>query len=214
MLDARGVRFALEAVFLLAVAGLLAAAGLQPVWIVLTMLLAWALVALLEWTIWRERPHWSAGRLPRYRVPEQPLPPRPPSTELPAFTSYPRPAPREVEAPTWIATPELREQALGWVGEDEEPQTTVEELPEELLGETDDPDGDADGWPEPPHDEPGDPSEPEPAAGPTVRHRIDPFDDGHVRRWPWSRRAAESAAVSDLPPLPRHARAARSGEEG
>lgn len=143
MPDGRGLRLALEAVFLVVVAGVLVAARFGAAWIVLVMLVAWLIVAALEWVAWREEPHWSSGLPPRYHVPEQPLPPRPPSVELPAFTTYPRPAPREVEAPTWIATPQMREEVLGWPaagleGEApaaEEPQTTVEEMPAELLAE-------------------------------------------------------------------------------
>ena len=137
MRDGRWARLALEAGFLVAVAAVLTVSHLRPAWIVLSMLLAWAIVALLEWVTWRERPHWASGLPPRYYVPEQPLPPRPPSVELPVFTTYPRPAPREPEAATWIATPAMREEVLGWPAPaaSEEPQTTVEELPEELLAE-------------------------------------------------------------------------------
>ncbi len=149
MPDGRGARLALEAGFLVVVAAVLVAADLRPAWIVLVMLLAWVIVAALEWAAFREQPHWSSGLPPRYYVPQQPLPPRPPSVELPAFSTYPRPAPREPEAPTWIATPQMREEVLGWPApglEDteadgdalpaaEEPQTTVEEMPEELLAE-------------------------------------------------------------------------------
>ncbi|HSP74071.1 MAG TPA: hypothetical protein VLN26_16990, partial [Gaiellaceae bacterium] len=149
MPDGRGARLALEAGFLVVVAAVLVAADLRPAWIVLVMLLAWVIVAALEWAAFREQPHWSSGLPPRYYVPQQPLPPRPPSVELPAFSTYPRPAPREPEAPTWIATPQMREEVLGWpapgledtetdgaaVPAAEEPQTTVEEMPEELLAE-------------------------------------------------------------------------------
>ncbi|MGZ4389101.1 MAG: hypothetical protein ACXVZL_06950 [Gaiellaceae bacterium] len=149
MPDGRGARLALEAGFLVVVAAVLVAADLRPAWIVLVMLLAWVIVAALEWAAFRDQPHWSSGLPPRYYVPQQPLPPRPPSVELPAFSTYPRPAPREPEAPTWIATPQMREEVLGWPApglEDteadggplpaaDEPQTTVEEMPEELLAE-------------------------------------------------------------------------------
>jgi hypothetical protein len=144
MPDGRGARLALEAVFLVAVAAVLVVAHLHPVWIVLAMLLAWVIVALAEWAAWNDEPHWASGYPPRYHVPEQPLPPRPPSVELPIFTTYPRPAARETEAATWIATPEMRAEVLGWPAPDDdepyvppvdEPQTTVEELPAELLAE-------------------------------------------------------------------------------
>src|SRR3954468_21379951 len=100
---------ALEAGFLLPVAGILAAADIEPVWIAVIMLIAWVIVALLEWAAWHGEAHWASGRPPRYYVPQQPQPPRPPTRELPPFTRYPRAEPRESEAPTWIAPPELRE---------------------------------------------------------------------------------------------------------
>ena len=117
-------------------AAVLAFADLEPVWIVVVMLVAWAVVALLEWAAWRERPHWASGSPPRYYVPQEPLPPRPPSMELPAFTAYPRPEARETESPTWIATPAMRDELLGWpTPPPQEQPTTVEELPDELLAE-------------------------------------------------------------------------------
>src|SRR3982751_785239 len=113
MPDGRRARIAFEAGFLVAVAAVLGVARVEPAWIVLVMLLAWLIVALLEWAAWRDEPHWGSGSPPRYYVPQQPLPPRPPTEELPAFSLYPRPpAPRE-DAPTWIAPAELREQLLG-----------------------------------------------------------------------------------------------------
>ena len=150
-------------------------------------------------------------------MPQQPLPPRPPSVELPSFTSYPRPAPREAEAPTWIATPELRAEMFGWPaleGEEpepaaeaeappvEEPQTTVEELPDELLAEA----TGAHRAPEP---------EPKPVRAedrPPARHRIDPFAEADARRRPWTRRSVESP-VAELPRLPRHERLPRDEED-
>jgi hypothetical protein len=148
--DGRGARIALEAGFLVVVAAVLAVATVEPVWIVLVMLLAWVLVALLEWAAWREEPHWASGAPPRYYVPDQPLPPRPPTQELPAFTSYPRPAPRESDAPTWIATPEMREELLGWpaVRADEKPPA-AEEQPHEPPVEALSAAAEADSRPEP-----------------------------------------------------------------
>ena len=299
MPDGRGARFALEAVFLVAVAAVLAFSDLDPVWIVVVMLVAWAVVALLEWAAWRERPHWASGSPPRYYVPQEPLPPRPPSTELPAFTAYPRPEVRETESPTWIATPAMREELLGWPAPPPQEQpTTVEELPDELLAEAAgagwpdafDAGANGDPWeavelpaePEPEHEsdnllqaeEAADPpeaeapaeasdessqagavadapdnagsepisddssqveegaaaaesveadaasdnvsqaDEPVVAAAPRApRHRIDPFAEANGRRWPWTRRGEESAAVAELPPLPRHARILPREEE-
>ena len=87
MPDGRGARLALEAGFLVVVAAVLVAADLRPAWIVLVMLLAWVIVAALEWAAFREQPHWSSGLPPRSYVPQQPLPPRPPSVELPACST-------------------------------------------------------------------------------------------------------------------------------
>src|SRR4051794_24298124 len=141
MPDGRWARIALEIGFLAAVAAILGAMGAEPLLIVLVMLLAWLIVALLEWVAWREEPHWASGQPPRYYVPRQPLPPRPPTRELPSFSLYPRPVePVRDDAPTWIATPELREQLLGWPVADAEPAEPVvepeaDELSEELLAE-------------------------------------------------------------------------------
>src|SRR5699024_7759524 len=108
-------------------------AEVRPVWIVVVMTVAWLVVALLEWVAWREEPHWASGSPPRYYVPAEPLPPRPPSEELPAFAAYPRaPAePRATEAPTWIATPEMREELLGWPAPD--PRAEPEPEPEPVA---------------------------------------------------------------------------------
>jgi hypothetical protein len=140
--DGRGARIALEAGFLLAVAVLLGAMRVDPVWIVLVMTLAWVIVALLEWAAWREEPHWASGQPPRYYVPAQAVPPRPPTQELPAFSIYPQPAVPRDDAPTWIATPEMRDELLGWpagvpVEEELEPvaEAVADEVSEELLVE-------------------------------------------------------------------------------
>ncbi len=131
MPDGRRARIALELAFLVAVAAVLAVAAVRPALIVLGMLLAWAIVALLEWAARREQPHWGSGAPPRYHVPYQALPPRPPSNELPPFSSYPAPAPRAPEAPTWIATPELSEELLGWPAVQPVDESEREEPPAE-----------------------------------------------------------------------------------
>jgi hypothetical protein len=137
----------LELAFLAVVAAVLGAARVEPAWVVVVMLVAWALVAVVEWAAWRDEPHWASGRPPRYYVPTVSLPARPPTQELPRFSLYPRP--RE-DAPTFIAPPELRDELLaqasaavvveddeeawsGWpdghLGEPEADPWTVEELP-------------------------------------------------------------------------------------
>ncbi len=146
MPDGRGARIALEAGFLVAVAAVLAAARLEPVWIVLVMLLAWVIVALLEWAAWREEPHWASGQPPRYYVPFQAVPPRPATRELPPFSLYPQPPEQRDDAPTWIATPELREELLGWPA-----PPPIDDRPAPVAGpaaeEPPDEHGWAGGWP-------------------------------------------------------------------
>ena len=79
MPESGGARLALEAGFLLIVAAVLAAGEVATTWVVVVMAVAWLLVVLFEWAAWRQRPHWSSGEPPRYRLPEDGLPPRPPS---------------------------------------------------------------------------------------------------------------------------------------
>ena len=61
MPDSRGSRFALEVLFLIALAGALALADLRPIEIAGVMLVGWVIVAALEWAAWRGQPH---GRTP------------------------------------------------------------------------------------------------------------------------------------------------------
>jgi hypothetical protein len=109
MPDGRGSRFLLEVLFLVGLAVALTLAHLTPVEIAGVMALGWVIVALLEWAAWREEPHYGAGLPPRYYVPRVSLPPAQPLEQLP--TGYPE-AQRD-EAPTWIASAELRAEMLG-----------------------------------------------------------------------------------------------------
>ena len=56
-------RLAIEAVFLLLVAVLAGLADLAPVWIVLVMVVAWALVALAEWAAAAKRSRWRLDEI-------------------------------------------------------------------------------------------------------------------------------------------------------
>jgi hypothetical protein len=56
MVGGPGLRFALEAAFLIALAVVAGLAELSPTTIVLVMGAAWVLVALIEWLAWREAP--------------------------------------------------------------------------------------------------------------------------------------------------------------
>jgi hypothetical protein len=109
MPDSRGSRFLLEVLFLVGLAVALTLARLTPVEIAGVMALGWLIVALLEWAAWREEPHYGAGLPPRYYVPRVSLPPAQPLEQVP--TGYPE-AQRD-EAPTWIASAELRAEMLG-----------------------------------------------------------------------------------------------------
>ena len=109
MPDHRGSRFALEVLFLLALAVGLTLADLQPLEIGAVMLLGWVIVAALEWAAWRSEPHYGSGLPPRYYVPTVNLPPARPLEQVPA--GYPE-AQRD-EAPTWIASAALRAEMLG-----------------------------------------------------------------------------------------------------
>src|SRR4051794_12054053 len=109
MPDHRGSRFALEVLFLLALAVGLTLADLQPLEIGGIMLLGWLIVAALEWAAWRNEPHYGSGLPPRYYVPTINLPPARPLEQVPA--GYPE-AQRD-EAPTWIASAALRAEMLG-----------------------------------------------------------------------------------------------------
>jgi hypothetical protein len=68
-------RFLLEVLFLAGVAAALTYADLRPAAIIALMALAWAVVALLEWTAWLDEPHYGRGLPPRYYVPHVALPP-------------------------------------------------------------------------------------------------------------------------------------------
>lgn len=111
MADGRGWRFALEVAFLVALAVVLGIANVGTGIIIAVMLAGWVLVALLEWAAWREEPHWTSGSPPSYYVPPVEIPPRRVIDQgYKVEQGYP--AQREPEAPTWIATPEMRAAAL------------------------------------------------------------------------------------------------------
>jgi hypothetical protein len=225
MPESRGARIVLELAFLAVVAAVLGAARVEPAWVVLVMLVAWVVVAVVEWVAWRDEPHWASGRPPRYYVPTVSLPARPPTQELPRFSLYPR-----ADAPTFVAPPELRDELLaqasaavvveddeeawsGWpdghLSEAEADPWTVEELPALPAVEVE-----VEPEPAPVAVEPEPEPEPEPVAAvataepePVVvlaRHRVDPFAEQPLRRWPWQRPGEEPLSV-EVPSRPQHA---------
>lgn len=68
-----GLRFVLEAAFLIALAVVAGLAELSPTTIVLVMGAAWLLVALIEWLAWREAPRVT--RVVREEPAAAPVPP-------------------------------------------------------------------------------------------------------------------------------------------
>lgn len=145
MPDRRGTRFAVEVVFLAALATALAFARLGALEIVGMMALGWVVVAGLEWAAWRGEPHYGSGLPPRYYVPGVRLPPPQPLEQV--QQGYPDSS--RDEAPTWIASAALRSELLGewpvaapaaaeesdeFEEEDEDPWS-VAEFPAAPLGE-------------------------------------------------------------------------------
>jgi hypothetical protein len=128
MADRRGSRFALEVLFLVALAVALTLAKLEPLEIAGAMLLGWVIVAGLEWAAWRDQPHFGSGLPPRYYVPRVNLPPALPLEQV--SSGYPEV--QRDEAPTWIASAALRAEMLGeWpvaapVADEPEPQPEPE----------------------------------------------------------------------------------------
>lgn len=204
MPERRGFRFALEVIFLAALAAALSFAELRPLAIAGLMLLGWFLVALLEVVTWRGEAHYGRGLPPRYYVPRASLPePRPIEQE---WYGYPAPE-RHDDAPTWVASPAVRAELLdAWPVA----RVTVEvqaETAEELAPEFDPvqllaPRSDA------PDEEPAELAE-SVEATPHVasavrfeRHRIDPLRELERSRLPWRRSSGEDPDVATVPARP------------
>lgn len=108
MPDRPGPRFALELLYLIALAVALAFTNLRAPAIAGVMLLGWALVVGIEWAGIRARAHYGAGLPPGWRVPPTELPPAQPLELGPAY-----PESERDEQATWIASAELRVELLG-----------------------------------------------------------------------------------------------------
>lgn len=214
MPDRRESRFALEVLFLVALAVAVTLADLRAVLIAGVMALGWVVVAGIEWASWRGEPHYGSGLPPRWYVPRVDLPPPQPLEAV--VSGYPDG--HRDEAPTWIASAALREEVLGaWPhapleateGEDEvaENAWTVVELP---------PAAEVEPEPEPgpvaerPSAEPA-PIDPEPAQPPqldaelvqsvrrTARHSLDPLAEPAKRRFG---RGGEEPPAIEVPERP------------
>jgi hypothetical protein len=225
MPDGRGSRFALEVLFLVALAVALALADLRPIEIAGVMLAGWLIVAALEWAAWREQPHYGSGLPPRYYIPQVSLPPAQPLEQVAA--GYPE---ARDEAPTWIASAALREEMLGeWpvsaapstnggephveehVERHVDPWTQAEELPAAPLDEAADED---EREPEPQRvalaieaePAPSLPPIPAPVAQGLARYSLDPLAEPPPRRRFRRAAHAEPAAV-EVPARPVGVRA-------
>jgi hypothetical protein len=204
MPERRGFRFALEVLFLAALAAALSFADLRPLAIAGFMLLGWLIVALLEWVTWRGEAHYGRGLPPRYYVPRASLP-QPVALEQ-AWQSYPE-AEHHDDAPTWVASPAFRAEMLGaWPVARAAVEVELE-VPEELAPEFDPVQLLA------PRSEPPEQEEPARAIKPAAelqvatavrleRHRIDPFRELERRRRPWSRTGDDETEIATVPARP------------
>jgi len=87
------------------------------------MFLGWVLVATLEWSAWRGRPHYGSGLPPRYYVPRLNVPAAAPM-QAAQWKGFPPPKPEEER--TWVVSPAMRSEVMGdWpfaVRGDDDPQ--------------------------------------------------------------------------------------------
>jgi hypothetical protein len=208
VLDRQGSRFVLEILFLAALATGLALARLDPLEIIGAMALGWVVVALLEWAAWRGEPHYGSGLPPRYFVPTTNLPPPQPLEQV--YAGYPDP--QREEAPTWIASADLRERVLGeWPvtappeaddGDDLEVVPLPPAAPPPRLVP-----GPAAAAPPPaaaPAPPPSPPVVPVPPLAPvreygTARHQLEPFAAAQPTRRRFGRRTVVEAFVVEVP---------------
>jgi len=179
-----GPRFAIEALFLIALAVGAAYADLSRKWIAIVMAGGWLVVALLELTaerIWATAPPW---RRPDYYA--APAPRREPVAATPApVAAKPEPAPRPLPEPEPVAAAEA---------EPEPEAATVIEPPSERA------------VPEPePEPEPEPQPELEPAPVPTSRPKLEPLGAKPKRRW-FRREHEEVPDETTEIPMPKHVR--------
>lgn len=189
MPDRRWLRFAVEALYLAALAAALAFTTLNAALIVLVMLGGWSLVAAAEWTATSRRPHYAAGLPPRWSVPAFRLPPAQPLEQVaPAY-----PQPEVDEAATWIASAALREELLGEWPVLVDPEDTQEAAPEDWIVPLPVPELDA---------EPAATDAPEPVVAMRMaRYHVDPFAEPERGRF-GRRTELPSIAVPAKPPRP------------
>jgi hypothetical protein len=104
MMGGPGLRFALEAAFLIALAVAAGLAELRPTTIVLVMGAAWLLVAAIEWLAWRETPRITRVREEAIALPPpDPVPPAPEAEPRRRFWRRRAEPGAEVEQPPLVA---------------------------------------------------------------------------------------------------------------
>jgi len=175
-----GPRFAIEALFLIALAVGVAYADLSRKWIAIVMAGGWLIVALIELTaerIWATAPPW---RRPDYYA--APAPRREPVAAPPApVAAKPKPAPQASPEPEPVAAAEA---------EPEPEAATVIEPPSERAVREPEPE------PEP---------EPQLEPIPTTRPKLEPLDAKPKRRW-FRREHEEVPDETTEIPMPKHVR--------
>lgn len=202
----RGFRFALEGLYLVALAAALAFTTLSAAAIVGVMLVGWALVVSVEWAAAAAQPHYGAGLPPRWRVPALALPPAQPLEQV--AMGYPEP--ELDEAATWIASAALREELLGEWPVLVDPDDTQEAPPEDWIVPLPTPEPEPELEPEPePELQLEEPPAPEPAPPPAqvrmARYHVDPLAEPERGRFgrkievPWIAVPAKPVGPRPLP---------------
>jgi hypothetical protein len=185
-----GPRFAIEALFLIALAVGSAYADLAGKWIAIVMAGGWLVVALLELTadrIWAAAPPW---RRPYY-VPASPPRAEPAPVEPPPAAVEPKPEVEPKAEPQLEPTPAPQAEAVTMIAPPAEPATEAPAEPEPAL------EVESDSEPE---------REPEPAAPEHDRPKLEPLEPAPKRRW-FRRRGPEPVAA-EVPEIemPKHVR--------
>jgi hypothetical protein len=185
-----GPRFAIEALFLIALAAGVAYADLSRKWIAIVMAGGWLLVALVELTaerIWATAPPW---RRPDYYA--APAPRREPVAPPAPVDAKPKPTPPALPEPIAAAGPEpeaVPEEVAQAEAELEPEAATVIEPPDQP-------------GPEP---EPETEPEPEPVPVASSRPRLEPLEAKPKRRW-FRRESEEVSDETTEIPMPKHVR--------
>jgi hypothetical protein len=192
-----GPRFAIEALFLIALAVGAAYADLERKWIVLVMAGGWLVVALLELAadrIWATAPPWRRPYYMAVSPPAEavaapaavPAPPAKPESEpereqepAAAAEAEPEPEPEAPQEPEPVPVPEPEPEAATMISRPAEPASESERQIE---------------------------PEPEPSGEDLARPTLEPLESAPKRRWFRRRRQEEPALEAPMPEPPKHVR--------